>query len=343
MIENIIFKNNHLQIIDQTNLPEQLKYLNISTLDDAISALKKLQVRGAPAIGIFSAYAVLVHALNLYKSGFLKFSVLKTDTEKLIHTRPTAVNLKWAVDRMMSSISAETSASDIIKIFMALAREIHSEDRIACDRIGDIGIGLIKDNFNILTHCNAGILATGGIGTALAPIYKAAQSGLKIHVYVSETRPLGQGARLTFWELQKAKIPATLITDSMVGALMAEKKVDLVIVGADRICMNGDFANKIGTYSLAVLTNFHKIPFYAAAPVSTFDQGCNTGKEMTIENRSADEIFKFWGYHVVPQQSFNPAFDVTPGGLLSGIITNVNLIQQPLIDTINETLRSNKP
>jgi len=340
VVENIKFNNNSLSILNQASLPARHEYLEISTLDAAIDAIKTLKVRGAPAIGIFSAYALFVHFLNIHRTGNYSFYNLRAAADQLIASRPTAVNLKWAVDRMMSSIGEKDDPEKIFTIFSSTASNIHSEDKLACEQIGNNGVGLIKENFKILTHCNAGSLATGGIGTALAPLYKAARGGINFQVYATETRPLGQGARLTYWELKQANIPVSLITDNMVGSLMAGGLVDLVIVGADRICLNGDFANKIGTYSIAVLAAFHKIPFYTAAPISTFDRVCSNGNEMIIENRSSDEIYSVWGYDTYPHQTYNPAFDVTPGNFLSGIITDQNLITQPLINGINLTLRS---
>lgn len=332
-IETILFENNTLKIINQTKLPRVLEYLYLTNLEEVIYSIKNLQVRGAPAIGIVAAYGFYIHTKNLFAKRQFSESALMGAAEKLKHVRPTAVNLQWAVNKMIQSYK-QLNASDeprIINCLKTTAINIHKNDKDACSAIGHHGSGLISDSMNILTHCNAGILATGGMGTALAPIYTAFNSGKKIHVYVDETRPIGQGARLTYWELLQNKIPATLITDNMAASLMNAKRIDLIIVGADRIARNGDVANKIGTYGLAVLADFHNIPFYVAAPVSTIDYEIMCGNDIPIEERSSSEITRFWDIDDSADYNvYNPAFDITPNHLITAIITNKGIIMKPI-------------
>jgi methylthioribose-1-phosphate isomerase len=248
-----------------------------------------LKVRGAPLIGCFAAYGVVVSFIENKKMDMERLKKkIKSDIEKLKSSRPTAYNLFYALERMNKVIDGfkDEDKEGLFKRLLKEAEDIYNEDLNACYKIGTYGEKLIKDGANILTHCNAGGLATSGFGTALAPIYVAKQKGKKIHVYVDETRPVLQGARLTCWELEKNRIPYTLICDNMAGYLMSKKKIDIVITGADRIAKNGDTANKIGTYSLAVLANYHKIPFYIAAPISTFDFDIEDGSKIPIEERN---------------------------------------------------------
>ncbi|MCD4693328.1 MAG: S-methyl-5-thioribose-1-phosphate isomerase, partial [Calditrichales bacterium] len=282
-IESIVFENNTLRIINQKELPQTFKYITLSTLSGVIDAIKSLKVRGAPAIGILAAYGMYKHAESLYSTNQLNINNLTQAADALKSSRPTAVNLGWAVDKMMKAF-LKYSTSSIDDVLLSKLKEtavnIHLNDKNTCASIGKYGAELIKDGSNILTHCNAGILATGGRGTALSIIYEAKEQGKNIHLYVDETRPVGQGARLTYWELMKNNIPATLIADNMAAGLMQLNKIDAVIVGADRIAKNGDTANKIGTYSLAVLAHYHQIPFYVAAPLSTFDFSIEGGGEI---------------------------------------------------------------
>jgi len=306
------WRENAVRLIDQRELPQMLSYFDCCETDDFVFAIKNLIVRGAPAIGIAAAYAIALAA----KRG----EDIQKAADLLKACRPTAVNLAWAVERMVK-VARETNGN-----FEKLAREaiaIHLEDASMCRKIGEYGNALIKDDMNILTHCNAGALATGGIGTALGIIYTAHFSGKKIHVWVDETRPVLQGARLTAWELGRAGVPYTLICDNMASSLMAQKKVGCVITGADRIAANGDIANKIGTYNLAVLCSYHKIPFYVAAPSSTFDNTCPTGQQIKIEQRPPNEIRKLGGLPIAPESSpvHNPAFDITPRELITAIIS----------------------
>jgi methylthioribose-1-phosphate isomerase len=305
------WRENALRLIDQRELPQTLSYFDCCETDDFVFAIKNLIVRGAPAIGITAAYAIALAA----KRG----EEIQKAADLIKASRPTAVNLAWAVDRMTKA--ACESNNDFEKLQQE-AIAIHSEDAAMCRKIGEHGNALIKDGVNILTHCNAGALATGGIGTALGVIYTAHFSGKKIHVWVDETRPVLQGARLTAWELGRAGVPHTLICDNMAASLFAQGRVDCVITGADRIAANGDIANKIGTYNLAVLCKYHHIPFYVAAPSSTFDVNCATGQQIKIEQRSAVEMKHIGGLPTAPESTpvYNPAFDITPHELLTAII-----------------------
>jgi methylthioribose-1-phosphate isomerase len=339
--ESIIFnEKNQLTIVDQTLLPKQLKYIKINGLGDSVEAIKKLKVRGAPAIGIMAAYTLYVIAENLKtipKDKFLK--ELVSAASVLNDSRPTAVNLSWAIERILEIASKADNKSVEITVEQIKneALKIHEEDRESCRKIGENGLEIVPDNAKIITHCNAGSLATGGWGTALGVIYAAFENKKNVHVYIDETRPLGQGARLTLWELNQAGIPCTLITDSMAASLMEKKAINLVVFGADRIAGNGDVANKIGSYSLAVCANFHGIPCYSAAPLSTFDTSLKSGKEIPIENRDPNEILNIYNYENKENKLnvYNPAFDVTPFSLFSGIITEVGIIKSPINKNIN--------
>ena len=329
----VLTDKNELTIVDQTLLPGQLKYINISGLEDSTEAIKKLKIRGAPAIGIMAAYTLFIIADNLKTYPKEKLlQVLNSSAVTLKNSRPTAVNLEWAIERINKVISNSENkfVKEITEDIRNEALKIHAEDRESCFQIGQNGLEIVPDNVNIITHCNTGSLATGGWGTALGIIYAAAEKKRNIHVFVDETRPLGQGARLTFWELNQAGIPCTLIADSMAASLMAEKKIDLVLFGADRIARNGDVANKIGSYSLAVIANFHKIPCYSVAPLSTFDFNISSGKQIPIENREPNEILEIYNYNKSDLKVYNPAFDVTPASLLSGIITEAGIIKSPI-------------
>lgn len=321
-----------IYIIDQRFLPQKEIILKLESVKGVYDAIKEMKIRGAPLIGCIAAYGVVISFLenkNLLNEK-LKDRINK-DINFLKTSRPTAYNLFYALDRM-EKVVKDWDGKNKEQLFKKLLKEagnIYKEDLNACYKIGIYGSKLIKNNMNILTHCNAGGLATTGFGTALAPIYVAKQKGKKIHIYVDETRPVLQGARLTAWELKKNKIPYTVICDNMAGYLMSKKKIDIVIVGADRIAKNGDTANKIGTYSLAVLANYHKIPFYIAAPFSTFDFSIETGEEIIIEQRNEDEIKKVNGKYICPEdtQVFNPAFDVTPNYLITGFITEKGILK----------------
>ena len=334
-----------LKIIDQTILPHSFTYIQISSLEDCYQAIKKLKVRGAPLIGIVAAYSIVICASRLSnKCSLAKFvDQLEMSLEYLKSSRPTAVNLSWALNRMRrvyTSLSGEKPKS-IVLALNAEAEKIHREDYESCRQIGLNGLKILPENANILTHCNAGSLATGGWGTALGVVYAAKEKNLDIHVYVDETRPLGQGARLTLWELMQNKVPCTLIADSMAASLMQDGKIDLVLFGADRITRNGDVANKIGSYALAVLAKAHRIPCYVAAPVSTFDLSLPSGDKIPIEQRDAQEILQFYKYDRNISRKikvYNPAFDVTPGIFLTGIITERGILGHPLEKSITKLI-----
>ncbi len=319
-----------LILLDQTALPEKLVYNTYTDYRDVIEAIKRLEVRGAPAIGIAAAYALCLAIEAKADVSLEQLRRLMPDIGREIkNARPTAVNLSWAVDRVLEA--AEKYNGNSIDEYRQILRDeaitIHEEDRRMCDAIGRHGAELLKDNSTVLTHCNAGALATGGIGTALAVIYKAVEAGKNIKVYADETRPLLQGARLTCWELMHNGIDVTLLTDNMAGYLMSLGKVNAVITGADRITKNGDVANKIGTYTLAVLAREHKIPFYIAAPESTFDKNLESGKDIIVEQRSPEEVTDGFGKRISPEgvKVINPAFDITPHKLVTAYITDTGI------------------
>ncbi len=330
----IEWKDGKVFMIDQTRLPGELKVLEITDYEIVAEAIKSLRIRGAPAIGIAAAYG-LVLAANQYDGNSLENfnGHIKEAAEVLDSTRPTAVNLGWAIKKLMNKVK-EKSLDDIDEIRSVLLEEANSileADLISCKRMGRYGAELLPDSATGLTHCNAGGLATGSYGTALGVIFSAVESGKNIKMYADETRPLLQGARLTTWELQQAGIETTLITDSMAGHVMAKGDIDFVIVGADRIANNGDVANKIGTYAVAVLANYHKIPFYVAAPISTIDFDAETGEDIPIEERNPLEVTHGFGIPTAPDGTkvFSPAFDVTPHSLVTSIITDEGVFSPP--------------
>jgi methylthioribose-1-phosphate isomerase len=317
-----------LRLIDQTQLPIKLVYRELDDYLEIIAAIKRLQVRGAPAIGIAAAYAL---AIAVERSGKWQFEDVTRYAAEIKAARPTAVNLFWAIDRVVAQLREATpdSLAETLDLLWGEADLIHDEDRQMCRRIGEFGATLIKDGDTILTHCNTGALATGGIGTALGVIYTCRDQGKRIKVYADETRPLLQGARLTAWELQQEEIDVTLICDNTAAVLMRQGKIDHAIVGADRIARNGDTANKIGTYTVAVLADRHEVPFYVAAPSSTFDQSTSSGKEIAIEERSADEVTNGFGKRTAPEgiKVYSPAFDVTPNELIHYFVTDQGLVR----------------
>lgn len=302
-----------IRLLDQTLLPHQEKWLNIETNEQMIEAIKALRVRGAPLIGV--AASMMVGKLASEKKSF---DELMQKSNELYEARPTAVNLMICIDRMKKLIQQKSSLQSIID----LSVQIFNEDVELCEKMATNGASLIEDGDQILTHCNTGGLATAGVGTALGVIRKAFEQGKKIHVYIDETRPLLQGGRLTAWELQKLNIPCTLITDNMAAHLMSLGKITKAIVGSDRIAVNGDFANKIGTYSVAVNCHYHKVPFYVAAPYTTVDPKCENGKLIPIEQRHATEVKGYADLQWAPKNInvYNPSFDVTPNELVSAWI-----------------------
>jgi methylthioribose-1-phosphate isomerase len=315
-----------VRLVDQTLLPAQLTYIDCLSIDALAEAIRTLRVRGAPAIGIAAAYGLCLAAdVSTAATTPDLLRDLEAAASVLRATRPTAVNLGWALERVLAAarLASASSVSDVRQAVHRAARDIDAENTQGNALLGEHGAALLSDGMNILTHCNAGPLAAGGIGTALGVIYTAHARGKRLHVWVDETRPLLQGARLTAWELTRWGIPCTLIADSMAASVMAAGRVDAVITGADRIAANGDAANKIGTYGLAVLAHAHDIPFYIAAPVSTLDLSLPDGRAITIEERKAAEITHHAGVLLAPDgvAVYNPAFDVTPADLISAIIT----------------------
>ena len=322
-----------VRIIDQRALPEAQIERDLESADAVADAIRTLQVRGAPLIGIAAAMGLVAGTRELRAAPReVLLARLPELVELLAAARPTAVNLRWALDRM-ARVAAATpgDAAAIWERLRAEATAIWEEDRAMCRKIGEHGLPLIPDGAKVLTHCNAGALATGGIGTALASIYLAHAAGRSVHVFVDETRPVLQGARLTAWELARAGIACTLIADAAAGALLRQAKIDLVIVGADRIAANGDFANKIGSYALAVLALHHGVPFYCAAPSSTIDPTLADGEGIPIEHRAPEEVKALAGRLIAPAQvaALNPAFDVTPARYVTAYLTDRGVLQPP--------------
>jgi methylthioribose-1-phosphate isomerase len=328
------FLDNEIKIIDQTQLPGKLVYLELRNYTDVVAAIKQMKVRGAPAIGVAAAYGIALGAQDIKAETKAKFlSQLDKILKAFAATRPTAVNLFRAIDRMKKV--AETTG-DVPKIKQALideAKAIHAAEEAATRRLSQRGAGLIKDGFTVLTHCNAGALATAGYGTALGIIKAAWEQGKKIEVIATETRPLLQGACLTAWELMQENIPVTLITDSMAGYFLSRGKISCVIVGADRIAANGDTANKIGTYTLAVLAKENGVPFYVAAPTSTIDLSLSSGEQIPVEERNPEEVTSIKGVRLAPRgiTAANPAFDVTPHKYITAIITEKGIVRKPYL------------
>lgn len=320
-------------LIDQTRLPGVIEVVRCTRLAEVVSAIKTMQVRGAPAIGITAAYGMVV-ALNEAEATGASDSLatLRAAKVTLDAARPTAVNLAWATARVLGAVERASGDWGALKaVALREAEAIRDEDEAMCRAIGAHGAALFAKRTNVLTHCNAGGLATAAYGTALAPLRSAFAGGVAIHVYVDETRPFLQGARLTAWELQQAGIPLTLITDNMAGHFMQRGAIDAVIVGSDRIAANGDIANKIGTYSIAVLAQAHGIPFYVAAPTSTIDLATAEGMAIPIEERAPEEVTTLGGVTIAPTgvAAAHPAFDITPHRLISAIITERGIIEPP--------------
>ncbi len=339
----------YLRLIDQTYLPGHLQYIECRNVETLWEAIRKLRIRGAPAIGIAAAYGVCLGVRECLAEGEQAFFTrLEEVVDHLASSRPTAVNLFWALERMKRAALAlrgHCPPAETYACLMAEAKAIHDEDRQMCRNIGRHGAALLHDDSAVLTHCNTGALATGGIGTALGVIIEAVHSGKQLRVFADETRPLLQGARLTAWELKQRGIPVTVICDSMAAVLMHQKRVQAVIVGADRIAASGDAANKIGTYCLAVLARAHDVPFYVAAPSSTFDLSLEHGGQIPIEQRDPAEVTCFAGTRTAPEsvEVFNPAFDVTPAELISAIICEKGVIRPVTHDRIAEVLQHPAP
>jgi methylthioribose-1-phosphate isomerase len=345
MLPAVKWDRDRVVMIDQRKLPGEEVYVECRKYNQVAEAIEKMVIRGAPAIGVAAAYGVALGLLRMKSDTGLdeEFSRILKRLEK---TRPTARNLFWALERMKRTFdeSRDLAFPELQRRLIKEAEAIEREDVEINRKIGFWGKSLLKDGDSVLTHCNTGDLATAGYGTALGIIRSAFQEGKRIHVYVDETRPLLQGARLTCWELDREKIPVTLIADSMAGHLMKKGKVSAVLTGADRIARNGDTANKIGTYTLAVLAKEHNLPFYIAAPTSTIDPGLSEGEQIPIEERSAEEVREFAGRCVtLPHVGVeNPAFDVTPAGYISGIITEKGISRPPYAKSLERLLKKYK-
>lgn len=336
-------RDGRMKIIDQTLLPGELKFIYCDDVQTVWQAIKELKVRGAPAIGIAAAMGTYVGIKGTNINDFEEFwKKLKEVTDYLRTSRPTAVNLFWALKRMEHAAQAYSheTVETIKEMLFEEALEILEEDRDSSRAIGRFGAGLIRKGDTVMTYCNAGGLATGGYGTALAVIYAAEEAGKDIKVYACETRPLLQGARLTSWELLQHGLDVTLICDNMVAHVMGEGRINLVVVGADRIAANGDAANKIGSYGLAIVAKEHGVPFYVAAPISTFDLGIPSGGNIPIEERSSHEVTTFGGQRTAPEgvKVYNPAFDVIPAHLITAIITEKGIIKKPNIRRVRRLL-----
>ena len=339
MPRSVEWRDNTLILLDQRKLPQVEEVVLCDVIEQVFYGIKTLTVRGAPAIGIAAAYGLLVGSHD--KDATDIRAEFNERCDYLISARPTAVNLAWAVNRMRQCEQRCLNDASLFADLLQEAQSIHEEDRVACNAIADVGLPLVEAHPNLLTHCNAGSLAVSELGTALAPIYRARQKGVKVHVFVDETRPLLQGARLTAYELHRNDVDCTLISDNMAAHIMSEGKVDMVIVGADRIAANGDTANKIGTMNLAILCQYFSIPFYVAVPLSTVDIETNSGADIEIEERDPSEVKEYAGHQIAPigVAARSPAFDVTPHKLITGIITDAGLLEPPYIESIAKVMK----
>lgn len=339
MIKTIFWKNNTVVMIDQNALPLIERQVICADYRQVIAAIQNMTVRGAPAIGVAAAMGAALGARKLAREPSAKVQKkFHGICDEIAAARPTARNLFWALERMKQCLEEAMLAGkqNLSAELVKEARRICAEDISVNQQLGRVGRVLFADGDHVLTHCNAGALATAGYGTALGVVRAACAQGKRLHIYADETRPMLQGARLTAWEMQKEKIPVTLITDSMAGFLMRQGSIDKIIVGADRIALNGDVANKIGTYSLAVLARVHRIPFYIAAPLSTFDFSVKTGADIPIEERQDSEVSGFGGVRTAPLgiRVYNPAFDVTPAGFITAMITEKGILRRPYRQSI---------
>ena len=341
MLPTIAWDGDDILMIDQRKLPGREVYVRCRTGNEVAKAITTMVIRGAPAIGVAAAMGLALGARRSTASGTKQFAVdFQRLADSLAATRPTAVNLFWAIERMKQTLATGVQAGEgVVELVARLRQEadrIHDDDLESCRAIGRHGAPLVPDDARILTHCNAGALATAGYGTALGVVRGAVDAGKRVAVYADETRPFLQGARLTAWELVRDGIPTTVITDNMAAAIMARERVDLVVVGADRIAANGDAANKIGTYGLALAAHAHGIPFYVAAPWSTFDLATPTGAEIPIEERNAKEVTHMAGTQVTPDGASvrNPSFDVTPHRYITAIITERGILRPPYVEAL---------
>ena len=345
-IETLRWAEDHLEMIDQRVLPADFQYISYNSAVSVADGIRSMVVRGAPAIGCAAAYGVALEALNLQDTSVDEFSKGMEQAFKiLLQSRPTAINLFWAIDRMRSKMNKNISLTPkkIANTLLSEAHEILNEDIEINRKMGSFGAELLPDGARVLTHCNAGALATAGHGTALGVIRSAVEAGKKISVIADETRPFLQGARLTAWEMVQDGIPITLISDNMSGHLMSHGEVDAIIVGTDRVAGNGDVANKIGTYMVAVLSKRHNIPFYVACPLSTIDRSISSGSDIPIEERPNDEVTGYRDYQWAAEgvSVRNPAFDVTPADLVTGLITEKGVILSPTTEKIDHLFNSN--
>lgn len=341
-------EEHRVDLLDQTRLPIEERWLEIRSPEEMAEAIRALRVRGAPAIGIAAAFGVVLAARDVDDAAPDVCTAAGEAIISLRKTRPTAVNLFYALDRMQRRLDAVCARTDARRLepdvlrreLLEEAEAIMNEDLEAGRRLGEHGLTLLRGGMTVLTHCHTGGVATSGYGTALAPLLLGREKGIDLRAYIDETRPLLQGSRITAWELAKSGVPATLITDSMAGHVMREKRIDVVLVGADRIAANGDVANKIGTYSLAVLAGAHDIPFYVSAPLSTIDLATPDGHAITIEEREAGEITHGFGLRTAPDgvMVYNPAFDVTPASLVSAIITENGIVRPPYSENLRTIL-----
>lgn len=339
---SVEWKETYIRLLDQQKLPAVTEYIHLHTLSEVWEAIKALKVRGAPAIGITAAFGLALAAKQYETEALDEFhQQLTRDHDYLAASRPTAVNLFWALGRLLNSVRAAVSVNEAKTILIHEAIQIQVEDEATCRRIGEHALPLFKDGDSVMTICNAGSIATARYGTALAPFYLAKEKRINLSVFACETRPVLQGARLTTWELMQADIDVTLITDNMAAHTIFSKGISAIIVGADRIAANGDTANKIGTYNLALLANAFQIPFYVAAPLSTFDIETKNGSGIPIEERDPLEITHFGGQQIAPDnvKVFNPAFDVTPHHLITGIITEKGVLAGNLSNEIQKVFR----
>lgn len=336
---SVEWKETFINLLDQTKLPQITEYIQLTTIEDVWESIKSLKVRGAPAIGITAAFGLtlaaqkhIVDSIDLFKEQLVK------DRDYLASSRPTAVNLFWALDRMVKCIEKIDNVTNAKTALVNEAIQIQREDEEVCRQIGEHALTLLHDGDSVLTICNAGSIATAMYGTALAPFHLAMEKGINLKVYASETRPVLQGARLTTWELLQSGVDVTLITDNMAAHTIAAKGINAIIVGADRITANGDTANKIGTYNLALLAKAFQIPFYVAAPLSTFDITLQSGKAIPIEERMEEEVTHINGQRIAPEgvKVFNPAFDVTPNSLITAIITEKGILTPNYYEKIND-------
>ncbi|HRZ86233.1 MAG TPA: S-methyl-5-thioribose-1-phosphate isomerase [bacterium] len=344
IVKTVEWKGKHLRVLDQTELPEKMVYLNCRTREQLWEAIKMLRVRGAPLLGVIGSLSIALEAQNCSIADPKKYRTRLYDTIRYIATsRPTAVNLFWGLDRVKKVIDGapDVSVKELREMIVDEALSVMDEDIETCRKIGDNGAALLKNNSVVLTHCNAGALATAGMGTALAVIYAAHRQGKKVKVFADETRPLLQGSRLTAWELMEGGIDVTLICDHMAASVMRDKGVSCVLVGADRIAANGDTANKIGTYNVAVLAKYHKVPFYVVAPLSTIDPAIPDGSHIPIEERGPEEITHGFGKRTAPHgiKTFSPAFDVTPAELIAGIVTEKGIVRPPFRQNIKKVMK----